>query len=265
MTDISRRRTGELLKAVFQVLWDKPEGMQAIEVLKSIPPITSLTEYEKGSYASASNVPRYHKIVRFGTLVLVKAGWMVKAKGRWLLTEEGKSAFKKYPDPEGFYKEAVRLYYVWKRSLPEAAEPETVSPGEVAEKPAITFEEAEEKAWEQIQAFMKSMNPYDFQDLVADLLRAMGYHISWIAPPGKDRGVDIIAHNDPLGTRIPRLKVQVKRREETTKAEGLRSFLSVLGTNDGYSGETGHSFRFKAATDRSEATLDGHYTSLWPE
>jgi hypothetical protein len=32
-----------------------------------------------------------------------------------------------------------------------------------------------------------------------------------------------------------------------------------------YSGETGHSFRFKAATDRSEATPDGHYTSLWPE
>ena len=35
--------------------------------------------------------------------------------------------------------------------------------------------------------------------------------------------------------------------------------------DNGYSGETGHSFRFKTATDRSEATLDGHYTSLWPE
>jgi DNA polymerase III epsilon subunit-like protein len=32
-----------------------------------------------------------------------------------------------------------------------------------------------------------------------------------------------------------------------------------------YSGESGHLFRFKPATDRSEATLDGHYTSLWPE
>ena len=34
---------------------------------------------------------------------------------------------------------------------------------------------------------------------------------------------------------------------------------------DVYSGETGHSFRFKTATCRSEATLDDHYTSLWPE
>ena len=32
-----------------------------------------------------------------------------------------------------------------------------------------------------------------------------------------------------------------------------------------YSGQSGHLFRFKPATDRSEATLDAHYTSLWPE
>jgi hypothetical protein len=32
-----------------------------------------------------------------------------------------------------------------------------------------------------------------------------------------------------------------------------------------YSGESGHLFRFKPDTDRSEATLDAHYTSLWPE
>ena len=76
------------------------------------------------------------------------------------------------------------------------------------------------------------MNPYDFQELVADLLRVMGYHVSWIAPPGKDRGVDIIAHTDPLGTSTPRIKVQVKRREESTKVDGLRSFLSVLGADD---------------------------------
>jgi hypothetical protein len=32
-----------------------------------------------------------------------------------------------------------------------------------------------------------------------------------------------------------------------------------------YSGESGHLFRFKPDTDRSEATVDAHYTSLWPE
>ena len=32
-----------------------------------------------------------------------------------------------------------------------------------------------------------------------------------------------------------------------------------------YSGQSGRRFRFKPDTDRSEATLAAHYTSLWPE
>ena len=34
-----------------------------------------------------------------------------------------------------------------------------------------------------------------------------------LPPPGKDGGLDIIAHPDPLGTRSPRIKVEVKRTE----------------------------------------------------
>lgn len=76
------------------------------------------------------------------------------------------------------------------------------------------------------------MHPYDFQNLVAALLRAMGYHVSWIAPPGPDKGIDILAHTDLLGTSVPRIKVQVKRHDEKTSVEGLRSFMAVLGDQD---------------------------------
>jgi restriction system protein len=76
------------------------------------------------------------------------------------------------------------------------------------------------------------MNPYEFQELVASLLRAMGYHVSWIAPPGKDGGIDILAWSDPLGTRSPRIKVQVKRVGQNVAVDGLRSFMAVLGEDD---------------------------------
>ena len=46
----------------------------------------------------------------------------------------------------------------------------------------------------------------------------MGYHVAWVAPPGKDRGIDILAWSDPLGTRPPRIKIQVKRHEENIPA-----------------------------------------------
>jgi restriction system protein len=96
----------------------------------------------------------------------------------------------------------------------------------------LAFEEAEEKAWEQINNYLQSINPYDFQTLAADLLAAMDYHVAWISPPGKDRGIDIVAYTDPLGTSAPRIKVQVKRRDQPISVEGLRAFMSILGTDD---------------------------------
>ena len=76
------------------------------------------------------------------------------------------------------------------------------------------------------------MPPYEFQELVAALLRAIGHHVYWIAPPGKDGGVDIIALPDPLGTRPPRIKVQIKRQQAAVSVEAIRSFISLLGTED---------------------------------
>ena len=76
------------------------------------------------------------------------------------------------------------------------------------------------------------MPPYEFQELVAALLRAMGYHVGWVAPPGPDQGTDIIATTDPLGATGPRIKVQVKRHQSKVAVDGIRSFMAVLGPSD---------------------------------
>ena len=88
-------------------------------------------------------------------------------------------------------------------------------------------------AWTQIRAYLAEMPPYEFQDLVAALLKAMGYHVLWVAPPGPDRGIDMIAHTDPLGTTSPRIKVQVKRTPESKiPVQEIRSFMAVIGDQD---------------------------------
>jgi restriction system protein len=97
---------------------------------------------------------------------------------------------------------------------------------------SVTFDEAEEQAWMEISIYLRAMNPYEFQDLVADLLRAMSYHVNWVSSSGKDGGVDILAWPDPLGTRPPRIKVQVKRQQQAVSVDGLRSFMAVLGDED---------------------------------
>jgi restriction system protein len=227
MADITRRRTGELLHHVFELLWDKPDGLPAKDILDAIPKSIKLTEYESGYYASTPNSPRFEKIVRFATIDLVHAGWLVKSKGRWYLTEEGRLAYKKYTDPEDFYKEAVRLYHEWKRTRP--VKEGLVTDEQEIQKISLTVDEAEEKSWEQIQQYLQQVKPYEFQEFVADLLRAMGYHVSWVAPQGKDRGIDIIAYTEPLGASVPRIKVQVKHRDQPTAVEGLLIGNQVIG------------------------------------
>jgi restriction system protein len=97
---------------------------------------------------------------------------------------------------------------------------------------SITFEQAEEQAWAEIEAYVAALDPYEFQRLVADLLKAMGYFPNWVAPPGKDSGVDIIAYLDPLGTRQPRIKVQVKRQQQRISRDGVSSFLAHVNEED---------------------------------
>lgn len=76
------------------------------------------------------------------------------------------------------------------------------------------------------------MPPYDFQHLVAALLRAMGYYVAWVAPAGPDAGIDVLASADPLGASRSRIKVQVKCQQAKVSVEGLRSFMALLGDND---------------------------------
>jgi restriction system protein len=232
MAEITRRRTGELLRALFDVLIPRSEGMQARDALEVLSQKVPPTEYESGTYSNGAR--RFEKIVRFATVDCVKAGWLLKSKGSWSITEEGKRAHATYTDPERFYREAIKLYNEWKStqvdSEPEAeAEVEDQTSGKAA---SITFEEAEEQSWDEIQNYLSVMQPYDFQELVAELLKGMGYHVSWIAPPGKDGGIDILAWTDPIGARPPRIKVQVKRQKQAISVDGLRSFMALLGDDD---------------------------------
>lgn len=230
MPNVSRKRTGELLRTLFGILLKSPDGLPASEALAALEKQVTLTEYEQGDYGSGGR--RFEKIVRFATIDCVKAGWLVKNKGQWSITEDGKAALEKYKDSEEFYREAVKLYAQWKSAQLGKDEDAEVDEDVPEKDVAITYEKAEEQAWGEIEQYLKAMNPYEFQELVGELLKAMGYHVAWIAPPGKDGGLDILALTDPLGTRNPRIKVQVKRQETRVSVDGLRSFMAVLGDDD---------------------------------
>jgi restriction system protein len=228
VAEITRQRQGELVQAVLGVLAEHPDGLSANEVLVEVERRVKPTPFEQSEYPKAPGVRRFDKIVRFSTIGPVKAGWMVKSKGTWTITDDGRKALATFADPAEFMREADRLYRVWRKGQPEVDTDEGVEEVETA----TTVEEAEEAAWLEVSQYLQQMNPYEFQDLVAALLRAMNYHVSWVSPPGPDRGLDIVAYTDPLGATGPRIKVQVKRRADKTNVDGVRAFMALLGGQD---------------------------------
>jgi restriction system protein len=228
MAETTRKRLGELTRGVFAVLIDRTEPLPVSQVLKLAAERVPPTSFEQAMLPKYPKIQRFDNTIRFATVTTVKAGWLVKAKGEWSLTDEGRTAYNTLTDPEEFRREAERLYRAWKKTQAPEAEPEVPE-----DNAGSTFEEAEEAAWGEIRDYLATMPPYDFQNHVASLLKAMDYHVLWVAPPGPDRGIDMIAHTDPLGTSSPRIKVQVKRQADTKiSREGVSSFVGTLGNQD---------------------------------
>ncbi|MCA2993952.1 restriction endonuclease [Gemmatimonas sp.] len=230
MAEITAARTGELLRTLLGILQKHPDGLQARVALDTLRVAVPPTDYELGSFEKGGL--RFDKIVRFATVDCVKAKWLVKDGGRWFVTEAGLAAVKEFGDPAKFYAEAKRQYRAWKKAQPAPDPDPNLDDDDGEEAVSVTLEEAQEQAREQISEYLHHMDPYEFQKLVGDLLSAMGYHVAWIAPPGRDDGIDLLAYPDPLGTRPPRIKVQVKRYAAAIPVSEVNAFMGNLGSEE---------------------------------
>lgn len=94
------------------------------------------------------------------------------------------------------------------------------------------YRDVQSKGFEFIKDRVNALDWEDMQELVAGLLRAMGYKTR-ISPKGSDRGKDIVASPDGFGFEDPRIVVEVKHRENAAMgSQQLRSFLGGRHDND---------------------------------
>lgn len=106
---------------------------------------------------------------------------MIKDKGIWSATDDGLAAAQKYLDPEAFMHEAEAHYAAWVTEQPK--KPTTPDETDHKQEPSsFTVEEAEETAFAEVAQHLATMGPYDLQNLVAGLLRGMGYSVRGRSP-----------------------------------------------------------------------------------
>jgi len=239
--------------ATFEILKKADRNLPSKEVMNQIPEKVNLTDWEKERYEKTGYI-RWQSILHFYTIDCSKAGYLRKQKGIWYLTEEGEGAMTM--GAVELLKTASQKYRKWdkKRKAENEVEPEEEFPEEKIQR--ATIEQLEVNAIEGIKEYLKDLNPYEFQDLVAALLRSMGYFTPFISPKGKDGGIDIIAFQDPLGANAPRIKIQVKHRPDAAiPVDEIRGLLGLLN-KEGDIGLFVTSGRF--TTDSQRFARDSH-------
>lgn len=259
------------------------EVMDALEERegKNIPP--ELRELTRNGDAKWENG------TKFATNKFVVVNYMKKGKGVWRILPEGEEALKK--GEEAVIREAnsVERNILADRRRKKKAQYESAVGGaenidsgdadEDVDEAGINLDDYESIAKTSIKEHIHSLGPYDFQDLCAALLRGMGYHVRDTASPGPDGGIDIIAYNDPLGSKTPRIKVQVKHyranenetnkskvgRPEVDKLSGLlvEGDIGVLMTSSSFTAECERAARDK--NKHIELIDFDRFIELWVE
>jgi len=215
----------KLIFTAFNILKENGGQLSGRELIEKIRDNLTLDDWAKSTYEKSGNI-RWQSILQFFSIDNVKAGFLIKKKGVWYLTPEGEKAINL--GEIGLFNAGREAYIKWKRE--NKGENEIQDDEQLAEnkEQAVTIDQIEQIAIEGLEQYIGSVNPYEFQELSAALLRGMGYYTPFVSPRGKDGGVDIIAYRDPLGTISPRIKVQVKHRESPTSVHEIRQLMGLL-------------------------------------
>ena len=192
-------------KAVLELLEKNGGEMRRSDLIKAVPTEYHLDEWEAALPKETSEHPRWRTALVYYSIDLNKAGFIKRKDGIWYITDDGREALK-LPAAEVYLK-AAEAYHKWEEQCEQTSETPDM---EVDSGGKLSLSDIKSQASDDRYNYIRERTPYEFQDLVAALLRAMGYYTPFVAPKGKDGGVDIIAYSHPLGASGERLKVQVK-------------------------------------------------------
>lgn len=82
-----------------------------------------------------------------------------------------------------------------------------------------------------LEALTNKINPREFEELAADLLRVIGYQAR-VTQYSQDGGVDVIAHKDPLGIEPPQIKAQCKQKVATIGSPEVQQLAGTQGDGE---------------------------------
>lgn len=131
-----------------------------------------------------------------------------------------------------------------------------IKPLRLIDEPEFLKEDIISRSHEFIKDEIMKLTWEELQDLVAGLLRGMGYK-TMVSRRGPDRGRDVVASPDGLGLKEPRIVVEVKHRKGKMGSSDIRSFTGGLRPGDKglYVSTGGYTQEAKYEAERSNIPL----------
>ncbi len=212
------------------------------EVFSPLAKHFGLTEDEQNELLPSGTQRRWHNRADWACYDLFRAGLLSRPRrGIYVITDAGKQLAAK--NPEVIDRDFLMQYPEFVRFTQLTGKPKEPKSKNAKTSLVLTEqttpEEVLENAHQLVQANLQKellenvarMDPYKFEQLVVDLLLAMGYggsreEAARVTKASNDEGIDGIINEDRLGLDV--IYIQAKRWQNTVGRREIQSFVGAL-------------------------------------
>jgi restriction system protein len=209
------------------------------EVYNALSDLFSITPEERAELLPSGTQLRWNNRVNWACYDLYKAGLLDRPKrGHYKINDLGRKVLGDKPaNLDRAFLRQFAGFLAWDKgaSTTEGTAPDNTNP----EPSTQTANERLEAAFEEMQSALKQdlldivrkMDPYAFEQLVVDLLVAMGYggsraEAAQVTQRSADEGIDGVIKEDRLG--LETIYLQAKRWQSAVGRKELQAFVGAL-------------------------------------
>jgi restriction system protein len=198
-----------------------------------------LTPEERAELLPSGTQQRWNNRVNWACYDLYKANILTRPrKGIYQITDFGQTVLAKNPaNLDRTFLRQIPEFLAWDRPAARAEgqatrQPESASSTQTAnERLEAAFEEMQGALKQDLLELVRKMDPYAFEQLVVDLLVAMGYggsraEAAQVTQKSVDEGIDGTIKEDRLG--LDTIYIQAKRWQNTVGRRELQAFVGAL-------------------------------------
>ena len=228
----------ELMLPLLRVLGSAEKDLHQKECTQRVADALHLTDEQREARLPSGLQTYIHNRIGWAGWYMQQAGLVMKPKkGSMRITDEGRALLAR--NPATVDNKLLATYPNYRdKVLKEGDSGEGIAPPAAAPNeltPTDQMEEAHQKLNQILAAelldLMAKMDPYKFEQLVVDLLFAMGYggsreEAAQVTKKSGDEGIDGIINEDRLGLDV--IYVQAKRWQASVGRAEIQSFVGAL-------------------------------------